>query len=181
MPQLVSITNLVKIREFYKKNFFVKINALYSNSDKKWYLKNSNNCLSILFNILYMLPFFLVKILFYILNYDIIYTIDNIHKSTNEDTTCILPVILKCNFVHEKDEPNKKAITDETNESDEINVKDIIKYYNPSIPLNYIIKNNNWTKYNKIKIKYFNKGKLIEKEIYKNDYDNYRLFNLFED
>ena len=66
---LISISTLVLIRNFYKTNFFVKINTVYSNLDKKYYSNKSNKWLLILFKILYLVPFPLVKILFYILNY----------------------------------------------------------------------------------------------------------------
>lgn len=151
---------IVSIRNFCVENFFVKINGLYSNNE--FY---SNNWLSALFFILNIIPFFIVKILFNILKYQIIYEVDGIHTITNITSNHILPIILKCEL---------------TNDKNSINIINIIKYYNSSLPLRYIIEKNNFTNYNKIDIKYINKGRITEKSIDIKTIINNSLFNLFD-
>ncbi len=153
---------LVSIRNFFVENFFVKINGLYSNN--KFY---TNNWLSTLFFIFNIIPFIVIKILFNLLKYQIIYEVDGIHTITNITTNHILPIILKFELVN-------------INSKNSINITNTIKYYNSSLPLRYIIEKNNFTNYDEIKIKYINKGRITEKSLNIETVINNRLFNLFE-
>lgn len=150
---------LISLRNLIVQNFYIKIYGLYSNN--KLY---SNNVLLTLFYIFKFIPFFIVKKLFKLFNYQIIYEIDGIHTITDITSNHILPIILNFELTND-DRSNIQIIN--------------IKYYNSSIPLIYILKNN-INNYKFIRIKYLNKGRIIDKIVTINDVKNLKLFNLFE-
>lgn len=148
-------------RDFLVRNFMVSSKALIYNK-QLIYLKGLNNLLYLIFR---LLPFCFVRTLLYLFNIGIIYKQDSIYNITNIQHNHIIPIILLFLFI--KDD-NEKDFTSE------------IKYYNGNIPLHFIIYENNLKEYNKIKIKYFHKGKLIDKIFNINDFINSPIYKIFE-
>jgi hypothetical protein len=148
-------------RDFLVRNFMVSSKALIYNK-QLIYLKGLNNLLYLIFR---LLPFCFVKSLLYLFNIGVIYKQDSIYNITNIQHNHIIPIISSFLFI--KDD-------------NEINFISKIKYYNGNIPLHFIIYENNLKEYNKIKIKYFNKGKLIDKIFNINDFINLPIYKIFE-
>ena len=148
-------------RDFLVRNFMVSSKALIYNK-QLIYLKGLNNLLYLIFR---LLPFCFVKSLLYLFNIGVIYKQDSIYNITNIQYNHIIPIISSFLFI--KDD-------------NEINFISKIKYYNGNIPLHFIIYENNLEEYNKIKIKYFNKGKLIDKIFNINDFINLPIYKIFE-
>ena len=94
-----------------------------------------------------------------------IYKKDNIYYITNIKSHIIIPTIMTFIFTDYSGNEN--------------NMTSKIKYYNSSIPVNFIIKYNNLEHYNNLLIKYMSKGKIINKTIYKTEFSNKLLYELF--
>jgi hypothetical protein len=157
-------------RDFFVRNFMVDTKAIINNN------QTINNQIiyfeglkSILYWIIRILPFGFIRTIFGLFNLGLIYQLDSIFNITCTQDNRILPIILNCSFI--KTVNSKEIIHDLSSK---------IKYYNGNIPIRFIIKENNLEKYKKIKLKYLNKGKLIEKSIDINDFINYSLYKLFE-
>ncbi len=155
---------LVSIRNFFVENFFVDAKCLYSN--EKHY---KNKFLSTIFYLFkFCVPFYLTKLVFGFFNYQIIYVVDGVHLITNIKTNHILPIILKFELSQGNDSNIKTQ-----------DITSLIKYYNSSLPLKYVLDENKLLNYEKIKIKYINKGSMIEKILEVNNVINLQLFKLF--
>lgn len=153
------------LRDFLVRNFMVESKAII-NKNQITYFNQINFVFYLLIRIL---PFSLVRTIFGLFNLGVIYKLDSIYNVTNNVYNHILPIILGCQFIGIE---NSKEIIDDMSSK--------IKYYNANIPLNFIIKENNLEKFKKIKLKYLNKGKLVEKSIDINDFKVYPIYKLFE-
>jgi hypothetical protein len=152
-------------RDFLVRNFMVNPKALlYKN--KLIYFNGMNKFLWLLFRIL---PFYFVKTLLGLCNIGIIYKLDSIYNLTNNQQNHIVPIILNFLFIKENNglEIKEDALSK-------------IKYYNCSVPLHFMIQENNLEDYNKIKIKYLNKGNLVDKIVDINDFIKSSIYKLFE-
>jgi len=154
---------LIKIRTLIYNNF-VSIYAIVDNN------KSKNNLIKVPIiyrRFLQFIPFFLIKSICNIYNKSIIYKVENIYNISNNNDILIIPVVLNIELYN--DELNIK-----------IDVTNIIKYYNPSIPFIFFIYNNNLIDYSHLKIKFFNKKIinttcLIENIKYNNIYTIYKF------
>lgn len=153
----------VKTRNFLINNFLVNIEC-FKKEDNYIYLDNKK----IIYKYLLMfVPFYFIKSITSIYDYDIIYKIDNIYNITNIKENHIIPFITSC-IVCSND-----SLMDITKE---------IRYYNSSIPLCFLIYNCELFSYDTIKITYMNKGNKLYSEINLNNIDTtkfllYKLFN----
>lgn len=149
-------------RDFLVRNFKVNPKALLYNNELFYF----NGIKLSLYYLFRLLPFCFIKTLLALFNIKIIYKLDSIYNLTNIQQNHIVPIILQ--FIFEKDLESDKDFTL------------IIKYYNSNIPLQFILKENNLEEYNKIKLKYFNKKKIVDKVV---DIDNFiklPIYKLFE-
>lgn len=152
-------------RDFLVRNFLVEPKALLY--DNQLFYLNGKKIL--LYWILRLLPFCFVRTLLGLLNIGIIYKLDSIYNLTNIQHTHIIPIIL--NFIFIKD--------NETSEIEE-DFSSMIKYYSGNIPIYFILMENNLEEYKKIKLKYLNKGKLIDKTVDVCNFINLPIYKLFE-
>lgn len=153
----------VNFRNFFINNFFVNVVCLKHN-DTFIYLNNNY----IIYNyLLILIPFYFVKNIANIYNYDLIYKVDGIYGITNIKENHIIPFISSCIAYN-----NKSSL----------NITNDIRFYNSSIPLYFFINNNNLKNYDFIKLIYFNKSNKIEKKIEFNEIDTkkYLIYNLFK-
>jgi len=161
---------LFNLRDFIARNFFVSINALVYNHE----IYFLDKYLKIIYIFLRLVPFGLLQVIFNLLNIQIIYKLDNIYNITNIKQNHILPIITSIII-----ESNDLYTTSDINKNNSYNLTSKIKYYNSSIPIYFLLKNNNIKNCNNIKIKYFNKGKIIEKNINDiNDINKLLIYNL---
>lgn len=156
---------LFYLRDFLVRNFMVSPKALVLNNELIYFIGIKN----LLYWIFRLLPFCFVKTLLGLFNIGIIYKLDSIYNLTNIQHNHIVPIIF--NFLFVNDNGNNEIRNDFTSK---------IKYYNASVPLYFIIKENNLKQYNKIKIKYLNKGKSLEKNINVCDFNYLPIYKLFE-
>lgn len=149
----------LKMQNFCSQHFNVKICALYKNKNKKIYFPYFFFIIICRF-----IPFIIIKYLLYLINYQIIYITNNIYNITNNNNIRIIPIIM--NFI----------IIDKNN-----NIHDLtplIKFYNPSIPLQFLFKNNKITNPIEIKINYLSEGVIKKDILILNDY-NIQIYELF--
>lgn len=163
------IMSLVAIRNFYVKNFFVKIIGFQNITNKKYYYLPENYIYNKLYSILQFVPFKIIIKIANIFNYEIIYKSDNIYYITNIKINKIMPVLLEFKSYNSQD----------TNLNS--NLKSIIQYYTPSLTFDFFINKNIPESHDLIKIKYIKKGIINEKVIIINNYKNCLIYNLFED
>jgi hypothetical protein len=135
-------TIFLSVREFVIKNFLVSIKSL---EWKKTIIKNN-----ILFYAFKLVPFFILKILFKNLDIKCIYLMDNLYFSNYCKGIKILPILILFNGSSENGE--------------KINLLDYFKYYSSSVPLWFFLENEQLN-IDIIYVKYFSKGKMVEKEI----------------
>jgi hypothetical protein len=156
---------LFYLRDFIARNFMVLPMALIYNNQLIYF----NSYKYIIYLIFRLLPFGLIRILLELFNIGIIYKLDSIYNITNIRNNHIIPIILNFYFIYEHNncEIKKDFLSN-------------IKYYNGGIPLNFITNENNLQKYRKIKIKYLNKGKILDKLLDINDFSELPIYKLFE-
>jgi hypothetical protein len=158
-------TGLFYSRDFLARNFMVSPKALIYKKELI-YFSGIKNLLYLMFK---LLPFGFVRILLSLINIGVIYKLDSIYNMTKVQQNHIIPIILAFLFVKDKDDnENSEEFTSH------------IKYYNACIPLNFIIDENNLVDYKKIKIKYLNKGKMIDKILDISNFINLPIYKLFE-
>jgi hypothetical protein len=163
------IMTLITIRNFYVKNFFVKIIGFQNITNKKCYYLSGNYIYNKLYSILRFVPFIIIIKIANIFNYEIIYKCDKIYYITNIKINKILPVLLEFKSYNSQD----------TNFN--YNLTSIIQYYTPSLTFDLFINENIPKSHDLIKIKYIKKGIVNEKVIIINNYKNSLIYNLFED
>jgi hypothetical protein len=158
---IINVTFLLffNIRNLFFMNFMIRPHALVYN--KK--LIHLSGFYNLIYYFIKSFPFNLIKILFNFFNINIIYKVDSIYNITGVSNNYIMPIVLE--FIVIKND-NSLTLSN-------------IKYYNSSIPLSFILINNKLFKYDKIKVKYLNKGKIKEDVLYINDYYNEPLYKLF--
>jgi hypothetical protein len=150
----------INLRNFFIKNFFVSIIGFKINYHYIW-LNSFTNYL------LYLVPFIIIKYISWITGYQVIYKLDNTYQITNNYTNHILPVLLQ--FIAHNDDL-----------SDSCDLTHVIKYYNSAIELYVFSHLNIPKKYNMLTLKYLIKGKIYEKTIEINKYENTFIYKLFE-
>jgi hypothetical protein len=110
---------------------------------------------SVFFYLLRLIPFSILKLIIDYVNYKkfcnitYIYCMDNLYFSNHLKSSMIYPLIFNIDMY---------------NNENNISIKDSLKKYNMSIPIWFFLYNEKLDSYNKYKIKYMLKGKLIEKE-----------------
>lgn len=152
-------------RDFLVRNFIVNPKALHFNNEL-FYLNGMNTFLWYIFR---LLPFCIVRTLVGLFNIGIIYKLDSIYNLTNIQQNHIVPIIL--NFVFIKENNSSEIKQDFSSQ---------IKYYNGNIPFHFVIKENNLEEHEKIKIKYLNKGKMVDKIVDINNFIKLPIYKLFE-
>ena len=146
---------LLRLREFYINNFFVKIECLYKDND--YYFIRDYIFINFLIR---LIPFAIIKYICNYYDYTVIYNLDNIYNIVSKEKNIITPIIMNC-----------KAITESINPDCTVSdcvIKDLtsdIKFYNALIPFYFFAYNNNIIYYDKFKIKYMHNQKIITKEI----------------
>jgi len=145
-------TYFLLIRNFLIANFSVSIKTI--EIDNK-IIKNN-----ILFYILKLVPFNFLKIVFNIFKIKYIYLMDNLYFSNYTEETKIMPLLI--------------AFKTDT----EIDLMDNIKKYNFNIPIWFFLLNENLN-IDYFKIKYFNKGKMNNKDFLLNSNKNKLLADIF--
>jgi len=149
---------LITLREFVVNNFTVTLKSVEKNNYKLY-----NTYFFYLFKII---PFFLLKFLFYSIKVRYIYLIDDIYFSNYGDFR-ITPVLLNA------------LVFDDENSDGKINIIDNIKKYNGTVPLWYIVENEKFDRFQKIQFKYFSKGKMENKIFSLKEINNKLLYEIF--
>ncbi len=156
-------TLLFYSRDFLARNFMVSPKALIYNNQLIYF----NGIMNLLYLMFILLPFGFIRILLGLFNIGIIYKLDSIYNLTKIQQNHIVPIIFDFLFIKDCNEHIEEFTSH-------------IKYYNASIPLNFIIDENTLVDYKKIKIKYLNKGKMIDKILDISDFINLPIYKLFE-
>ena len=164
------MNNLIYLRDFIVSNFGIK---LYGIQFKNKHIIYINNQLKYIF---YIFPFSLFN---YINFVNLIYRKDDIFYITNIKLNIITPIILNCTFHYNNSNNIDMSSEIKYNNSINIDMTSTIKYYNSSIPFKFFINNNNLQNYNLLTIKYMSKGKIINKNLFINNYYNKLLYELF--
>jgi hypothetical protein len=149
---------IINLRCYFVNNFCVKIIGIKYNNNNIFYL-----------NIFYqyflkIIPFILLKYIFNILNYEIFYLIDNIYYTSKITDNHILPIIFSIqlkNITYSKD------------------IKSILKFYNPSISIDFFINYNKFYNYDYFAIEYFKNNKKMETTIDLSNCIHLKIYNLF--
>jgi hypothetical protein len=145
---------LLKLRDFMMSNFWVDIKGIIRN--------NQIIYISGIYNLIKIFPLFILKLLS-CFNINIIYKIDDIYCLTLNKKNHIIPAIFKFNVI------DKNGNTH--------NLLNKLKYYNTSLPLLFLLDNNN-IEGNEIELKYIHNNKLVNKSLtIKNDIIIYNLFD----
>lgn len=142
---------LLKLRDFFIRNYCAKIIA-FKKDNMVYYPKLVLNLL-ILF--LRLVPFSVLIYFANFLKFQLIYSQDGTYQLSGLTQNHILPVIFKFN-VGSSFNPNN---------DNQIDLKPIIKYYNSSLPLDFILNNNKLNNYSYIDITYLHLGSLQNKRI----------------
>jgi hypothetical protein len=136
--------SLIRVRDIIVSNFFVTICCIVINDKCYDFDGFYSTFLSVIYN---PIPFSLLKKVLKLLNINVIYKVDNIYN-ISIDNNHILPIIMDFYF------ENNNEIKD---------LSDELSQYNSIIPLNFFINNEMLQKYKKIKLKYLNNNKIIER------------------
>ena len=185
---MLSKNQQIKIRNFFISNFFVNINCIIYNNN---YIEVDNNYF--LFYFLKIIPFFIYKIINYLINIKFIYSYDNIYNITGKNKYNILPFIYNFVFYEVQiNTPFNKIVTNteeyiynssslnSNNCIEKYDISNNIKYYNSYIPLKFILLKNNIKSYKYLQIKYLNKNIFIEKKLFFKDNINKLIYDLFK-
>ena len=148
---------LIHIREFIVKNFKITLKSIETND----YLLYNTNYLYF-FKII---PFFIIKFFFSLFEIKYIYLLDNMYFS-NYGEFRISPVLLNVYIFDD-------------NDNIKINITNDILKYNGTVPIWYIIENENFYIFEKIEFKYFSKGKLENKIFSIYEINNNLLYDIF--
>jgi len=149
----------LQIREFLINNFFISIKTLQINET---IIKNN-----IFFYLLRLVPFFILKVLFDYFNVKYIYLMDDLYFSNYSNEIKFSPVLMSFyGYLHILD-------------NDKINLMESFKKYNCSIPLWFFLENEKLNNINMLNIKYFSKGKIIEKNIIIKDNEDKLICDIF--
>ena len=145
------------LRQSFINNFGVSIKSLQC---QRIIIKNS-----VVFYFLRIIPFILIKFIINLLNVKYIYLLDNIYFSNYSNSFTIKPMFLSFELIK-----NNDSI---------ISIKEIIKKYNLSVPLWFLLYNEKLENYDTIKIKFLLKGSIINKEIIIDEFKDKLLEDLF--
>jgi len=143
----------IRMRDLLITNFSVKIMTLQY---KDLIIQNN-----ILFFLLRILPFTLLKFFFKLNQVKYIYYMDNLYFSNYTEDLKISPIFLSIK-------------TDK-----DLSLIDNFKKYNYNIPIWFFLQNENLNNVNYLNIKYFQKGKVNEKNIDINESKNKLLQDIF--
>ena len=148
---------LLYIREVFINNFCVSIQSIQIN---KTIIKNS-----ILFTLLRIIPFFIIKFLFNFFNIKYVYLLDNIYFSNYSNNFSIKPMFLSFELL------SSNEVT---------SIKDIMRKYNLTIPLWFLLYNEKLEAYDKFRIKFLLKSTITNREGSIDDYKDKLIENLFQ-
>jgi hypothetical protein len=148
---------LIPIREFIVKNFIITLKSVEISNYRLY-----NSYFLYLFKII---PFFVIKFLFSLLKIKYICLIDDIYFS-NYGGFRISPSLM-----------NVSVFNDDTDQK--CNIINIILKYNGTVPIWYIIQNENLNRFRKIQFKYFSKGKMENKILNLHEINNKLLYEIF--
>jgi hypothetical protein len=145
------------LRQLFINNFGVSIKSLQFH---RMIIKNS-----VVFYFFRIIPFVLIKFIINLLNVKYIYLLDNIYFSNYSNNFTIKPMFLSFELIK-----NNDSI---------ISIKEIIKKYNLSVPLWFLLCNEKLENYDTIKIKFLLKGSIVNKEIIIDEFKDKLLEDLF--
>lgn len=145
------------LRQSFINNFGVSIKSLQC---QRTIIKNS-----VFFYFLRIIPFILIKFIINLLNVKYIYLLDNIYFSNYSNSFTIKPMFLSFELIKYNDSI--------------ISIKEIIKKYNLSVPLWFLLYNEKLENYDTIKIKFLLKGSIVNKEIIIDEFKDKLLEDLF--
>ena len=147
---------IIPIRELIVKNFKITLKSIEFNDYRL--------CNSYYLYFFKILPFFIIKLFFFLFQIKYIYLLDNIYFS-NYGEFKFYPTLLSVSVFIEDDK-------------DKINITNNIIKYNGTVPIWYIIENENLYSFKKIEFKYFFKNK-IETNIFNlNEISNNLLYDI---
>ena len=156
---------LLPIREFIINNFFISIKSLQIN---KTIIKNN-----MFFYLLRLVPFFILKVVFNYFNVKYIYLMDNLYFSNYSNEIKFSPILMSFYGYTSINE------TDKLLDDDKKNLVDSFKKYNSSIPLWFFLENEKINNINMLYMKYFSKGKMIEKDFIIKDNEDKLICDIF--
>lgn len=149
---------VLPIRELIVKNFKITLKSIEIN-DYRLY----NSYYLYFFRII---PFFIIKLFFFLFHIKYIYLLDNIYFS-NYGEFKFYPTLLSV-----------YKYNDDNDDNDKINITNNMVKYNGTVPIWYIIENENLYSFKKIEFKYFFKNK-IETNIFNlNEISNNLLYDI---
>ena len=129
---------IIPIRELIVKNFKITLKSIEFNDYRL--------CNSYYLYFFKILPFFIIKLFFFLFQIKYIYLLDNIYFS-NYGEFKFYPTLLSVSVFIEDDK-------------DKINITNNIIKYNGTVPIWYIIENENLYSFKKFEFKYFLKNKI---------------------
>ena len=157
MNYLILINYLILMREIIVKNFIITLKSVE--------IKNHRLYNTYLFYFFKIIPFFIIKFFFSLLNIKYIYLIDNIYFS-NYGEFRISPTLM-----------NVYVFNDDTEQK--FNITNNILKYNGTIPICYIIENEKCYTFQKIQFKYLSKGKMESNIFNLTEINNKLLYDIF--
>lgn len=157
---------LLKLREFVISNYGVNLIG-FKKYDTIYYPSRFFNLIIFIFR---LIPFSVLVYLSNMLNIQLIYSQDNTYQLTGLRQNRILPVIFKFEAGNSLD-PSRNVPVD---------LKPIIKYYNNSLPLGFIISNNRLNHYTFVDLEYLYMGIKQTKRVILRNSKSTPLYQLFK-
>jgi len=147
---------IIPIRELIVKNFKITLKSIEFNDYRL--------CNSYYLYFFKILPFFIIKLFFFLFQIKYIYLLDNIYFS-NYGEFKFYPTLLSVSVFIEDDK-------------DKINITNNMSKYNGTVPIWYIIKNENLYLFKKIEFKYFLKTKIETNVFNLHEINNNLLYDI---
>jgi hypothetical protein len=161
--------SLISVRDFFVRNFFVKIIVFKSNdNDNEIWLTRNNFFINLTYYFLLLVPLVITVKIAKCFNYGVIYNYDLICYNSDSKQNKIIPIVIEC-----------KAYCSEKPE-DLCDVTQPFKYYSTNIPLTVFATRNIPIKCDTMKIKYLKGGSIIENDINLRCKKNHLIYELFE-
>ena len=147
---------VIPIRELIVKNFKITLKSIELNDYRL--------CNSYYLYFFKILPFYIIKLFFFLFQIKYIYLLDNIYFS-NYGEFKFYPTLLSVSVFIEDDK-------------DKINITNNMSKYNGTVPIWYIIKNENLYLFKKIEFKYFLKTKIETNVFNLHEINNNLLYDI---
>ena len=147
---------IIPIRELIVKNFKITLKSIEFNDYRL--------CNSYYLYFFKILPFYIIKLFFFLFQIKYIYLLDNIYFS-NYGEFKFYPTLLSVSVFIEDDK-------------DKINITNNMSKYNGTVPIWYIIKNENLYLFKKIEFKYFLKTKIETNVFNLHEINNNLLYDI---